>query len=564
MVRKHWPVLLLALAPVFGADWIRVASPHFELYTDTGETSARRVLTRFEQAREILSTSAGWREPGRPNMLILLFGSERDFAGLRPVGTVRGFYQSGPERDYIAMLSGAGLDRVILHEYTHSVLNHAAAPLPQWFEEGLAELYSTLEVGRGGARAGGPIAEHVAALERSRWFGGEELGRIGKDSPHYNEAGRIGVFYAQSWALTHMLTFAKGYRERLPEFVELLNAGEESGAAFQKAFSKDLDAAMRDLQGYARSGFGGVTIDAPRNADLVFSAAERLEPALAWQPRAEILLLMGRHEEARRIYERAAKEYPRSPAARTGLAVLAVKDRDYARARELFESAIALGARDGSTLFEYAMLLRDTGAPPELVHEYLEKTVAANPSHAEAHFLLGIRASDAGRFSHAVTHLSRAVELLPRQAYFQQALALAYYRLDRPAEARTAALRALRAARNEHEEQMARGALQMIEAGKPDTPARKPAVTTPAAWNPPKGDASFSGDLIRVECSGRSARLHVRSEAETRVLLVDDPRSVAIRGGGPERTLSCGAQPRTPVVVEFTSEGRRVTAVEFR
>jgi Flp pilus assembly protein TadD len=564
VVRAVLLVLFAGVAPLLGASWIRVTSPHFEIYTDTGEPSARRVLTRFEQARQIFAASTGWSQSGKRNILILLFGSEREFATLQPGGTIRGFYQSGPERDYIGVLAGADLDRILLHEYTHSVLNHAAAPLPQWFEEGLAELYSTLTIRGDRAIVGGPIAEHVAALNRSRWFTGAELGAIDKSSQHYNEAGKIGLFYAQSWALTHMLSFSKGYRERLPEYVEHLSAGEANDEAFENAFGKSMDAAVADLTAYSRLRFTGVEIEAPRSSDIVFSPAERLDPVTPVQARAEVLLLMERNEQARNLYEQAARRYPDSPVSQTGLAVLAVRQRDYEGARKLFERAMELGARDGSTYFEYAMLLRDTMAPAAAVHAYLEKTIQANPSHAEAHFLLGIRASDAGRFSQAVSHLRRAAQILPRQAYFWQALAFAYHKMGQTDDARTSALRALRAARTEHEQEMARSALNMIEAAPPPVDANKPAVTIPDSWKPPRGDASVSGDLVQVECDARPVRLHVRSEGQSVVLNVVDPRSVNMRGGAPRQLFPCGAQPPTPVLVEFVNATKQVTAIEFR
>jgi tetratricopeptide (TPR) repeat protein len=501
--------------------------------------------------------------PPSRNILILLFGSERDFATLRPGDSVRGFYQSGPERDYIAILAGSDINRILLHEYTHSVLNHAAAPLPQWFEEGLAELYSTLVVNGARASVGGPIPEHVSALRRERWLTGSELAAVGKDSPHYNDTGKIDMFYAQAWALTHMLTFAQGYRERLPDFVDLITRGAESEAAFKEAFGKEVDAAVNDLRAYARAGFPSVAIDAPGAGDIVFSAPERLESAVVLQSRAEILLLMGREQEARRIYEQVAKRYPKSPAAQTGLAVLAVRNRDYAAARKLFENAIALGASDASTYFEYAMLLRDTGAPPDRVNEFLDKTIQANPGHAEAHFLLGIRASDAGRFSDAVVHLRAATDILPRQAYFWQALAFANHKLGRAGEARDAALRALRAAGTDHEEQMARSALNLIEAREPASTKPRPAVNTPESWNPPVGDASISADLVRVDCEGGSARLHLRRDGDTTVLVVSDPRTVTIQGGPARRTIPCGVQSPTPVKVDFIAATKQVTAIEF-
>ena len=95
--------------------------------------------------------------------------------------------------------------------------------------------------------------------------------------------------------------------------------------------------------------------------------------------RAELLLLMGRNEAAERIYLDVAKKFPNSPAAWTGLAILALRDRHYETARDLFRKAIELGSRDADTYFEYAMLLDQTGAEPAEVDRTLFESIGYQP-----------------------------------------------------------------------------------------------------------------------------------------------------------------------------------------
>ena len=542
---------------LFGASWIRIASPHFEIYTDSGERTARRVLTRFEQAHRVLS-SIGGKAPAAVETRILLFSSARDYATVRPAAHVPAFYQSGPDRDYIVMSSSGELDRIILHEYTHLILNHTWGRLPQWLEEGLADFYSTMD-----ATIGAPVEPHVMTLARTKWLTADQLASVTQKSEYYNEAAKTGIFYAQSWALAHMLILGDPYRGKLTSFMEKLSAGDPPDQAFRASFGRSWQDALADLPGYVRRGFRTAAIDVPPPDQIVFSEITDLDPASASQTRGEILLLMGRDREAQRIYEELAERYPGSPAAQTGLAVIAMRDHDPESARLHFEKAIELGDHGASTYFEYAMLLRDTGANPELVTQFLEKAVAANPNHAEAHFLLGIRASDAERYSDAITHLRRAVEVLPRQAYFWQALSFASYKLGNLGDARAEALRALNCASTDHELDMARAALKLTE-----EPARSPAtsrkgVVTPDGWNNPKGDRSVSGTLAQVDCEKDGARLHVLTDGGLLILRVVNPEKVTIRGGPARTTLACGPQKDVVVTVEYDSTVNRVTTIEF-
>ncbi len=225
---------------------------------------------------------------------ILLYASARDYASIRPASNVPGFYQSGPERDYIAMLAGAEIDRIVLHEYTHAVLNHALPRLPQWLEEGLAEYYSTLSAAGGKATLGAPVAAHIETLRTSDWLPAATLAAVAKDSPHYNEAGKNTVFYAQSWALTHMLERGAAYRGKLPDYIERLSKGEPQAAAFQASFGRSWEEALAGLPAYVRAGFSSITVEAPPAGALLFSPVEALDPVEAAQSRAEILLLEGR------------------------------------------------------------------------------------------------------------------------------------------------------------------------------------------------------------------------------------------------------------------------------
>ena len=70
------------------------------------------------------------------------------------------------------------------------------------------------------------------------------------------------------------------------------------------------------------------------------------------------------------------------------------------------------------------------------------------------------------------------------------------------------------------------------------------------------------GSLVRVDCLGTRAKLHVQGEdKKIRQLTIRDPTKVVIRGGG-EKALGCGVQkPARPLTIESLSGA--VTSIEF-
>jgi tetratricopeptide (TPR) repeat protein len=554
----------MVLAPALQASsWVRLASPDFEILSGAGEKAGRRALERLEQARRVFAATTPGFNANLP-VRVLLFGSEREFERFRPSPAVVAFYQSGPLRDYIVLLdSGRDAYRVVFHEYAHLVLNHSAPRLPTWLEEGLAELYSTISEAGGMLTVGQPIRSHLSVLQSAPWLSAERLTAVGKDSPEYNEREQAGLFYAQSWALTHLISLAPGYRGGLPRMVRAIAAGVAPGDAFRMAFGTTVARALEDVKSYLASGIRVVHMPGPAIEPVQTAPAAPVHDAAVHLAQAELLTLMNRDQSAAALYGEAARAGG-GAAAEAGLAALALKGGRYDEARRRFERAIALGARDGATYFEYAMLLRDAKAPREQVNEYLLKAVEAAPGFAEAHFLLGVRASDAGDYHTAVERLEKATSLLPRQAYFWRALAYAYYKRGEFQNSRAAAYRAINAAANPQELEMARAALNLTQ---PSEAARdsRPSVITPPSWQNVRGDRRIEGALAELDCGANPARLRIRSGARDVDFEIRDPKAVVLSGAGAARIeLQCGPQSGQPVLVEYLSATGEVTAIQFQ
>ncbi|MCP5110328.1 MAG: tetratricopeptide repeat protein, partial [bacterium] len=285
----------------------------------------------------------------------------------------------------------------------------------------------------------------------------------------------------------------------------------------------------------------------------------------------DLQMSMGLWEVSRTELEKLARAKGETPEIESARGMLAMSRREFNQAQHHLERSIALGSRQASTYFEYAMLLRETSGDRARVAEYLRRTVALNPNHAEAHFLLGVMAATDNRHAEAIESLRLATGIRPRQANFWHALALSYRKTGQRELASRSARRALDAARTPQETDMARAAIRLTQTPEPVHLTGRPAVHTPATWFNKQGDSRAEGELVRIDCVGEAARFHVRTSAETLALWVPDPGKVLLKNiSSVTFQFACGdLDPRT-VRVEYTARvddtshtAGDVTSIEF-
>lgn len=513
---------------------LRLQTETLEIVSDAGESAARRALARLQQMERLL----GRRQS---KIRAYLFADDRWFRHLRPVPTARGFYQSGPERDYLAVLAGPDDLRALSHEFVHASLEHSTARRPLWLEEGVAEFYSTVTPEKDRWLIGRPVNDHIRVLRQLDWLSPRQLFAITKDSAVYDEANRAGLFYAQSWAIVHLLYTQPGYREHLPRFAELLDEGVPADQACQQAFRRTPaqlfdDARQRLLRGALPvAAVDADPLDAPR-VQLDSVGEESV---------AELALACGKTALATRLYERQQRPTP--------LGLLALARGETTIALRYFNEAIAANDPTATPYFEAAMLRRDAREPFEPL---LRQAVARNPHHPEAWFLLGLEAAKREQWEEAIDAYQRATAILPRQANFWHAMAMALHRAGRRPEAARAALKCRLAAATPAERQMAAALSGFVSQNDPAPPARPPAVVIPDAWQGLQGDAISDGVLKELVCAN-PAVLRIDGVGELRVLR---PREIRITGGS--RELACGPANRK-VRVGYIQATRELVSVEF-
>jgi tetratricopeptide (TPR) repeat protein len=436
------------------ADWYRGARGEIDVLSDDSSTAAG-VLRRIQEARSIFA-EAGIPMEHRP-LRVFVFSSGAEYRRYRDEAGSQGFYHSGDEHDYIALRRGDDVGRSAFHEFVHSVLQHSGVGFPAWFEEGTADFYSNVAVTGTHLIIGNRIRTHITMLNGG-WLNATKFAAVTHRSPEYSDPELARMFYAQSWALVHMLNLAPQYRGRLASFIEHVNDAD----AFQQAFGRTLEEALTDLRTYLPR-MSPVTLDAPR-VEAAPSAPTKLPAIDALLARADLAFNVDRVELARELIDKAVRVAPEAPATLAALGTLAMVENRPADARRYLERAIAQDTRNAAALFELAMLERDVGAPPQRVDELLRKVIAVNPQFGEARFLLGSHASDAGAYEIAVEHLTIAAHALARRSFVWHALGFAQWKLGRNREAAVSAYRARATAASEAEEQ---AAITLAEAVRP-------------------------------------------------------------------------------------------------
>jgi hypothetical protein len=147
--------VVLFAPSITSADWLSLRSDHFQVIGNVGEGDLRNVALRFEQFRDVISqlNPAMLREGNAQPVVILVFKDRNALKPFMPVVNgsvvpVGGFFQPGEDVNYITLtLESANQGfPVVFHEFAHLLLRGIFADAPLWFNEGLAEYYSTFEV----------------------------------------------------------------------------------------------------------------------------------------------------------------------------------------------------------------------------------------------------------------------------------------------------------------------------------------------------------------------------------------------------------------------------------
>jgi tetratricopeptide (TPR) repeat protein len=231
-------VLLSNCAPAAAQSaWREIHSTHYTVITDAGEKKGTEVALRFEQMRSVFATLLMKDRLNEPVPLtIVAFKNDKSYYQSAPLRQgqpidVPGFFLPGEDQNFIVLnLFEEESWRAVAHDFAHLLVNYNYPPVAGWFDEGLAEYFSSIRLDDKKYEIGGDpelhsvfTKDHLQNQQEARtppksltellsgqvWLALPDLLTTKHDTSTYTEGTHHTLFYAQSWMVMHYLIHEK-------------------------------------------------------------------------------------------------------------------------------------------------------------------------------------------------------------------------------------------------------------------------------------------------------------------------------------------------------------------
>lgn len=544
-------------------EWTVAASAHFRVYSQAGEEPARSTLQWFEQLRAYFQRT-GFALDGRPPVRVIGFRSQRDYDQYRLRPAADAYYVGTESSDSIVMPSlGADQARIAAHEYAHLALHANGLEFPVWLSEGLAEYFSTLQIGERNTKLGGDLPMRSQMLRHSVWMPLPQL--LATKAQTRAEAG---LFYAQSWALAEMLIVSPEYKARFPQMLSELSTGVSGTDALTAVYGKSSDAITGDLHRWINGGKTSVSVLLPVPTDSVPVRIWRLSSQEARLLTAGLLLDIGELNRAEETYRELSRESPNDAETYGALGNIALRRGDREGARKNWELAIRHGISDANLCYRYALLGQEIGLFENEIIDALGKAVALQPEFDDARYKLALINNNKGDYVEGLRQLLSMKSVKPARAFaYWAAIAYAYDQLGEREKTKSTAMEAMQHAATIAERDRAAQLLYFAETDLTMRAARDANgnlqfVTTrvkhgsehPNPFIEPEDQiVRMHGQLTRVDCANNAMTgIGVNTGRTNLTLVITDPQRVLMRNAPQE--FNCGSQSPVSVVIEYAAK----------
>jgi Protein of unknown function (DUF1570) len=448
-------------------NWINVRSKNFFLIGNASEKDIRGVATKLEQFREtfrLLFPKVKFSQSIQTNVVVFKNKSAyKPFLPKRADGKadegIAGYFQSGEDVNYITIsMDGEKKDtyETIFHEYVHFMVNtnFGRSEIPPWFNEGLAEYYSTFSIENDQKVLLGDIqSNHLYSLQQNQLIPLKTFFEIDNYSLHQNGNHSRSIFYSQAWALIHYLIQGnKGANNAaMNKFLGLILDKVEPEKAFQQAFQYDYATMEKALKSYVSQSQYQISVITFQKK-LVFDSEMTTVPMQESEANAYLGdLLYHTHEEAdAEVYlNKSLALDANSIVANTSLGLVKMKQRKFAEAKKYLETAIANDPKNYFTQYNYAYILsresmdefgyvrKYSSDSANKMRELLNKAIEIKPEFPESYRLLAfVNVVNNEKLDESLALLKKGLSYQAGNEQYQFLIAQIYMRQEKFAEAR--------------------------------------------------------------------------------------------------------------------------------
>ncbi len=602
---------LLSVAPAHVSalpkdDWISVRSKNFFLIGNASEKEVRQVAARLEQFRDVFSRLLpGINFTSPVPTTVIVFKSDSSFKPFKPVAdgktvAVAGYFQAGRAVNYITLTIEKRSENpysTIFHEYVHLLVNNSVGKTsaPPWFNEGIAEYYSTFDIEDDRkVYLGNLISNHLELLRTTQLLPLDKLFAVDYYSLERNKHDARGLFYAQSWALVHYLIQGnEGKRTpQLGRFVNLLRAKTPLETAFKQAFQTDYAGMLKELKNYVQQrSYRGQVVTFEKK--LEFDAEMKVAPVTDAEAQAylgDLLYHIHRPEDAKTRLEQALALDPKLPMAHASLGMVLMDQKKFAEAKEQLRQAVMGDSTNYLARYYYAYVLSREfmtegqpvqSFPADAAHTMrteLRRAIELKPDFPESYHLLAfINLVTGEQLDESIGLIKRAVALSPGSEQFSLVLGQLYLRKQDFDGARKAIeplaangsdprmretaksllasistiqeqIERFRAARNQRDGDSAERPMLRESVATADTPETHDPMfyLREALRKPADGETQVEGMLVRIDCDAKGITFIVKVGDRLLKLKAESFEEMDITTFSPDVAgeITCG--PRKP------------------
>lgn len=420
-------------------SWHSVRTNHLFVIGNADADSLRRVAVwlEFFHAAFARIISRNVIDSSVPTTVIV-FRDDASFTPFKPgyqgrPTSISGFFLPGDDVNYIALSLDPRGDpySTAFHEYVHLHVKDNIPGAPLWLNEGLAELYESLQFSGSDVLIGTPKHGYLYLLRQVELLPLKTLFAVDTESPHYNEQDKQGIFYGESWALTHYLMLGdRSGGDQFKQFLSRVARGDDVAKAIEGTYGITIDKLEQEFESYVRRGnltaqrITGVA-DPQTYASYTATQRSALTDSEAIYYLADLSLHMGRDSVAERGFKDAIARDPNFLPAYAALGTLYVHLHRYDEAKKYLQKATS-STQSYEVHYLYAYVLSREGIAANgevsqysrenatLMREQLLQSIKLASNYAPAYYLLAVVDFVSGeRLDEASAMAEKAYQLSP-------------------------------------------------------------------------------------------------------------------------------------------------------